>query len=80
MSVLGKKKSEWEARTYCDFAAPPRKEVIRTHFSIEAALRAYKNIEKIYGPNSYTKGKSRVWQEDKEGNIINDSHNEGSHL
>lgn len=70
MSVEGKKKSEWEVRTYCDFGTPPRKEVIRSHFSVDAALRAYKEIEKIYGSNSL---KHRVWQETKDGDILNDN-------
>jgi len=80
MSVAGKKKSEWEAITLTNFGDPNRREVLRTHFSIEAALRAYKDIKKIYGQNRLTNSSSRVWQEDKEGNVINDSHNEGSHL
>ena len=76
MPVAGKKKTDWEVRTYCDFGTPPRKEVLRSHFSISAALRAYKEIEKIYGPNSLTKSKSRVWQETREGKILNDNRNQ----
>lgn len=79
MSVAGKKKSDWEVRTYCDFGTPPRKEVLRSHFSISAAIRAYREIEKIYGSNSLH-GSSRVWQETREGKIINDNLAQGSHL
>jgi hypothetical protein len=78
MPVVGKKKSDWEVRTYCDFGTPPRKEVLRTHFSIDAALRSYNELEKIYGSNSLLVGRCthaafRVWQETRSGDVINDN-------
>jgi len=80
MPVAGKKKSDWEVRTYCDFGTPPRKEVLRTHFSIDAALNAYKELEKIYGSNSLCSHGARVWQETKSGEVINDNLVQGSNL
>lgn len=67
MSVQGKSKNDWVALTITDFNDQARREVIRHHFSIEAAVRAWQGILKIYG------GMGRVWQETKEGDIINES-------
>lgn len=85
MSVAGRTKDQWEVRTYCDFGTPPRREILRTHYSIDAALRAYKELEKIYGSNSSLVGRCthaafRVWQETKNGEVINDNLAQGSHL
>ena len=68
MSVAGKKKDEWVAQTLCDFGTPGRRESIRHHFSIESAIRAFDGLCKIYG-----RGQERCWQEDKYGELINDS-------
>lgn len=69
MAVAGKGLHEWEAVTLCDFGNPTRRDPIRDHYSIEAALRAFKKISKIYG------GMGRCWQETREGEIINDTQN-----
>jgi|694.fasta_scaffold79691_1 hypothetical protein len=71
MSVRGKKKSDWIARTLCDFGDNKRIDTIRTHFSEEAAFRAFKKINDIYGKEW------RCWQEARDGRIINDNHNSG---
>ena len=75
MSVAGKKKSEWEAITLCDFGQSNRRELIRTHFSIDAALRSFKEIKKIYGRNNH-----RLWQETRSGDVLNDSNNDRQNL
>lgn len=68
MSVQGKMKNEWVARTLCDFGQTGRVEVVRHHFTIEAAFNCFNKICKIYG-----KKPERCWQETKEGEVINDS-------
>lgn len=75
MSVLGRKKDDWEYITLCDFGDYLRRHIVRHHFSLQAALNAYEDLKKIYGQNS-----ERCWQEDREGNIINDNHNESPNL
>lgn len=75
MSVAGKTKDDWEYITVCNFGNPSRRHIVRHHFSLQAALNSYKDLKKIYGRNS-----ERCWQEDREGNIINDNHNESPHL
>jgi len=64
MSVKGKTSSDWEVRTLCDFNEPGRREVIRSHFSMMAAVKAFARINKIYGKFG------RCWQEDREGRIV----------
>lgn len=68
MSVLGKKKNEWVAITLCDFGDPKRRFELRHHYSVDAAIRAFKDICKIYG-----KGNERCWQETREGEVFNDN-------
>lgn len=67
MSVRGMKETDWVAVTLCDFNDPSRRESIRTHYSIDAAVRAFKNLNKIYGDMG------RCWQETREGEVINDN-------
>lgn len=68
MSVSGKKQDEWVAVTLTDFGDRNRRTEIRRHYSVDAALRAFKEICKIYGRNN-----ERCWQETREGEILNDS-------
>jgi hypothetical protein len=68
MSVKGKRKDEWVARTLTNFGDPTRKEVLRNHFTERAAYRAWEDILKIYGREG-----DRVWQETRDGQTINDS-------
>jgi hypothetical protein len=70
MSVKGKSRHEWVAQTITNFADPKRREVLRNHFSLEAAYRAWHDILKIYG--NYPQG-ARVWQETRSGEILNDT-------
>jgi len=67
MSVLGKGLHEWEAQTICDFGDSCRKQVIRVHYSLGAAQRAYRKLLKLYGKEG------RLWQETKHGTVINDN-------
>jgi hypothetical protein len=74
MSVQGKKRNEWVALTLTDFGDPARREVLRHHFTTESAYRAFPGILKIYTAPALFKDKtSRVWQETREGEILNDS-------
>lgn len=72
MSVAGKKKHEFVAQTLCDFGDPTRREVIRDHFSLEAAFRAFDDLKKIYGRKDLGRNE-RCWQETVDGEIINDN-------
>jgi hypothetical protein len=73
MSVQGKKRNEWVALTLTDFGDPNRREVLRHHFSVEAAYRAWEPICKIYTA-PWRDGKYRVWQETRGGDIINEEY------
>jgi hypothetical protein len=73
MSVQGKKKDDWVAVTLTDFGDPSRREVLRHHFSVEAAYRAWLGISKTYKMTWPGRQKSRVWQEIRSGDIINES-------
>jgi|TARA_Y100000034_G_scaffold135146_2_gene205895 hypothetical protein len=67
MSVKGKKKTEWVAQTFCDFNDSGRKSVLRNHFSMEAAFRAFKKFVKdrsIYG---------NIWLKTRDGKILKDT-------
>jgi hypothetical protein len=67
MSVRGKKKDDWVARTLCDYGDKTRKDTITHHFSEEAAFRSFEKINNIYGKEW------RCWQEARDGRIINDN-------
>lgn len=69
MSVRGKKRDDWVALTLTDFGDPARREVLRHHFSVEAAYRAWVGILKIY--DAPWREKARVWQETRDGQVIN---------
>lgn len=74
MSVKGKSRSEWVALTLTDFGDPARREVLRHHFTEAAAFRAWQGIVKIYTRPGLNRGRpSRVWQETRAGDILNDS-------
>lgn len=73
MSVAGKKHDEWVALTVTDFGEPGRREIIRHHFSVEAAVRAWDSILKVYSAPWATRAGSRVWQEDRLGEVFNRS-------
>lgn len=75
MSVSGKKKGEWVAVTLTDFAETGRRHELRHHYTSEAAYRSWEKIFKTY-KECWRDGKmvvARVWQETREGDIINDS-------
>lgn len=72
MSVRGKSREDWVALTLTDFGDKSRREVLRHHFTKEAAYRAWDELIKIYG-RSWIKEEPRVWQETREGQILNDS-------
>ena len=70
MSVKGMGKNDYVAVTMCDFGDPERKDIIRTHFSREAANRAFRKIANIYnGIHGW-----RCWQETRwSGVVFNDT-------
>lgn len=74
MSVRGKSRHDWVALTLTDFGDPSRREVLRHHYTVEAAYRAWMGILKTYTAPYLNRGKpSRVWQETSRGEILNDS-------
>lgn len=70
MSLKGIKKNQFVAVTLCDFGDPERRTIIRTHFSRDAADRAFKRIARIYtGIHGW-----RCWQEDRfSRSVFNDT-------
>lgn len=72
MSVKGKTREDWVALTLTDFGDKTRRQVLRHHFTKEAAYRAWDGLIKIYG-RPWIKEETRVWQETREGQILNDS-------
>lgn len=73
MSVRGKSKEDWVALTLTDFGDKTRRDVLRHHFTIKAAYRAWDGLSKIYGRPWKQGEETRVWQETREGQILNDS-------
>jgi hypothetical protein len=67
MSVKDKKKNEWVAQSCCDFNDSGRKSILRNHFSMEAAFRAFGKFVKdrgIYG---------NIWLKTRDGKILKDT-------
>ena len=63
-----KKIDDWIVATYCDYGKKNEKRVIRLSYSLESSKSAWKKFNKPFSKNGY-----RCWQEDREGNILNDS-------
>ncbi len=66
MPVAGKTKHDWCAKTLCDFGTPGRRDTLARHFSLAAAVRAFKRINKIYGELHGW----NCWQEDRNTTVI----------
>lgn len=73
MSVKGKTRDEWVAVTLTDFGDPTSRQELRHHYSLPAAARAWDGIIKIYGRPWPGRKPSRVWQETRDGKVINES-------
>ena len=52
---------DWVVATYCDYGQENKKRVLRLSYSL-------KSIKNYFSKNCY-----RCWQEDKKGNVLNDS-------
>lgn len=72
MSVKGKTRDDWVAVTLTDFAMPGQRHEVRHHYSVEAAVRAWDKILKVYG-RVWSGSAPRVWQETREGELINET-------
>lgn len=68
-------KYNWDYRTLCDFGTHGRKQTISRHYSLQAAQRAFKQLKKYYSRESFDGNKIlwRCWQENRAGDIINDT-------
>ena len=64
-------KKDWVIATYCDYGKKNNKKVIRLSYSIVSGNNCWDRFKKAFSKNGY-----RCWQEDKDGNIINDSNPE----
>lgn len=73
MSVAGKKQDEWVALTVTDFGEPGRREILRRHFSVAAAVRSWDSISKIYAAPWNSRKGQRIWQETRQGEVLNDT-------
>lgn len=73
MSVRGKSKNDWVAVTLTDFGDKTRREILRHHYTVEAAYRAWQDLLKIYGKPWKPGERPRVWQEGVDGEILNES-------
>lgn len=71
----GRRKHDWQYVTMCDYGTVGRRTIICRHYSIEAARKTWKRIQSWYGPRATYENhrKYRVWQKDRNGNVINDS-------
>ena len=62
-------KKDFVIATYCDYGEKDRKTIIRKSQSIKSATDWFKRKSSGF----YNFGQWRVWQEDKQGNVINDN-------
>jgi hypothetical protein len=63
-----KKVDDWVVATYCDYGKKNDKRVLRLSYTLESSKGAWLKLKKTFSKNGY-----RCWQEDKKGNILNDS-------
>ena len=67
MSVKGKKRDDWVARSFCDYNNGSRSE-LRRHFTVEAGQRAFKGFVKDVGAIW-----GHIWLEMRDGTILRDT-------
>ena len=65
---LDKSVNDWVIAMYCDYGKPETKRVIRLSYSEKSAQNSWRKYYKYFSKNKY-----RCWQENKKGEIINDS-------
>lgn len=59
---------DWVVATYCDYGQENKKRVLRLSYSLKSSKGAWDKLKNYFSKNGY-----RCWQEDKKGNILNDS-------
>jgi hypothetical protein len=59
---------DWVVATYCDYGKENNKTVLRFSYSLKSSVGSWCKLRKPFSKNGY-----RCWQEDREGNILNDS-------
>jgi S-adenosylmethionine hydrolase len=64
-----KRIDDWVVITYCDHGDISKKKIFRRSYSLKSAQKWFDRQSKLFT----CKGKWRIWQEDKKGNVINDS-------
>lgn len=63
----------YEAFTYCDFGTAGRKDTLSRHRSAHTARRHFRHFRKVYGGPRQNGEVWRLWQEDRQGNILSDT-------
>jgi len=63
-----KKIGDWVVAMYCDYGIPGKKRMIRASYSKQSAQNSWLKLYKMFSKNG-----RRCWQEDRSGNILNDS-------
>ena len=61
-------KKDWVLAIYCDYGEENNKKVIRLSYTLESGKNSWDRFKKTFSKNGY-----RCWQEDKNGNVVNDS-------
>lgn len=70
----GLTKEDFVAQTFCDFGDRTRKTEIRRHYDYSAAKKAFGEIANVYTRGFGRTDNNRVWQETRQGTILNDTH------
>lgn len=65
---VDKKLNDWVVAIFCDYGQKETKRMIRASYSLKSGVSSWQKFRKSFSKNGY-----RCWQEDKKGNIINDS-------
>lgn len=66
---IDKSVNDWVLAIYCDYGKPGEKRLVRASYSLESGERAWAKFFKTWTKSGY-----RLWQENKKGKIVRDSH------
>jgi len=61
-------KKDWVLAIYCDYGNANNKKVIRLSYTLQSGKNSWDKFKKTFSKNGY-----RCWQEDRDGNVVNDS-------
>jgi hypothetical protein len=66
---LDKSINDWVLAIYCNYGKPDVKRLLRASYSLESGEKAWTKFCKSWKKSGY-----RLWQENKQGKIVRDSH------